>query len=61
MTIFSKSNYRVGLYVNMNIADSISLYFNFGKSFQFILRVKQQILDKVRFFAMNNLNHAITN
>ena len=31
MTIPSKSNYHVRLNVNMNIADSIPLYFNFRK------------------------------
>ena len=59
MTILSKSNYRVRLNVNMNIADSVSLYFNFGNGYHFVLRVKQQIFDKARFFFMNNLNHAI--
>ena len=39
MTILSKSNYRVRLNVNMNIADSISFYFNFGKGGSFYRRV----------------------
>ena len=49
-TILSKLNYRIRLYVNMNIADSISFYFNLGKGHHFVLRVKQQVFDKVRFF-----------
>ena len=54
MTIFSKSNYRVKLKVNMNIAD-------FGKGRYFVLRVKQQTFDKARlFFKMINVNLAIT-
>ena len=43
MTILSKSNYRVRLNVNMDIADSISFYFNFGKGYHFVLRLKQHI------------------
>ena len=41
MAILSKSNYRVRLNVNIDIADSISLYFNFGKGHHFVLRLKQ--------------------
>ena len=50
MTIFSKSNYRVRIDVNMDIADSISFYFNFGKGYYFVLRLKQHFFDKARFF-----------
>ena len=50
MTILSKSNYCVRLNVNLNIADSISFYFNFGKGRYFVLKVKQYIFDKARFF-----------
>ena len=50
MKIFSKSNYHVRLNVNMNITDSISLYFNFGNGYHFILGVKLQIFDKAGFF-----------
>ena len=50
MTIFSKSNYRVRIDVNMDIADSISFYFNFGKGHYFVLRLKQHFFDKARFF-----------
>ena len=39
-TMLSKSNYRVRLNVNMNIADPISFYFNVRKGYYFILRVK---------------------
>ena len=49
MTIFSKSNHRVRLNVNMDIADSISFYFNFGKGYHFFLRLKQHFFDKARF------------
>ena len=49
MTIVSKSNYRVRLNVNMDIADSISFYFNFGKGYHFFLRLKQHFFDKARF------------
>ena len=49
MTIFSKSNHRVRLNVNMNTAYSISFYFNFGWSYHFVLRIKQQIFNKARF------------
>ena len=35
-------------YVNMNIADSISLYFNFRKGHYFFLEVKQHIFDKAQ-------------
>ena len=47
--------------VNTNIADSISLYFNFRRGYYFVLRVKQQIYDKARFFKMSNVNHVIAN
>ena len=50
MTIFSKSNYRVRIDVNMDIADSISFYFNFGKGYHFVLWLKQHFFDKARFF-----------
>ena len=50
MTISSKSNYRVRLNVDMDIADSISFYFNFGKGYHFVLRLKQHFFDKARFF-----------
>ena len=61
-SLSSKSNYRVILDVNMNIADSISSYFNFGRGYHFVLRVKQQIFDRARiFFVINNLKHAIAN
>ena len=46
MTISSKSNYRVSLNVNMDIADSISIYFNFGKGQYFVLKVKQHLFGK---------------
>ena len=36
----------------MNIADSISFYFNFGKGRYFVLGVKQQNFDKARFFKL---------
>ena len=61
MTILSMSNYRVRLTVNMNIANSVSLHFNFGKGYYFVLWVKQQILDMARFFKTNNVNPAIAN
>ena len=48
MTILS--NYRVRLYVNIDIADSISFYFNFGKGHYFVPRLKQHFFDKARFF-----------
>ena len=57
MTILS--NYRVRLYVNIDIADSISFYFNFGKGHYFVPRLKQHFFDKVRFFKTNRLNPAI--
>ena len=50
MTILSKSNYRVRLNVNMDIVDPISFYFNFGKGYHFVLRLKQHFFDKARFF-----------
>ena len=37
--------------VNMNIADSISFYFSFGKGYLFVLRVKQKIFNKARSFS----------
>ena len=40
-------------YVNMNIADSVSYYFNFGKGHYSVIRVKQHIFDKSRFFIIN--------
>ena len=61
MTISSKSNYRVRLNVNMNIADSIPFYFNFGKGHYFVLRVKQHIFGKAQIFQINRLNPAIIN
>ena len=48
MTILSKSNYRVRINVNMDIADSVSFYFNFGKGYHFVLRLKKHF--KARFF-----------
>ena len=59
MIISSKSNYRARLNVNMDTADSISLHFNFGKGYYFVLWVKRQIFDKARFFKMNNINSAM--
>ena len=59
MKILSKSNYRVRLNVNMDITDSISFYFNFGKDYHFVLRLKQHFFDKARFFLMNRVNPAI--
>ena len=59
MTIFSKSNYRVRIDVNMDIADSISFYFNFGKGYHFVLWLKQHFYDKARFFKMNRVNPTI--
>ena len=50
MTIVSKSNYRFRLNVNMDIANSISFCFNFGKGYHFVLRLKQHFFDKARFF-----------
>ena len=50
MTTVSKSNYRVRLNVSMDIADSISFYFNFGKGYHFALRLKQYFFDKALFF-----------
>ena len=61
MTIFPKSNYRVGLNLNMNIADSISFYFNIEKGHYFVHRVTQHILDKAQFFKINWVNPAIVN
>ena len=59
MTILSKSNYRVRLSVNMDIVDPISFYFNFGKGYHFVLRLKQHFFDKARFFLMIRVNPAI--
>ena len=50
MTIVSKSNYRVRLNVNMDIADTISFYFSFGKGYHFAIRLKQHFFDKAHFF-----------
>ena len=61
MTISSDSSYRVRLNVNMNIADLISFYFNFGKGHYFVLGVKQHIFGKARIFQMNRVNPAIIN
>ena len=63
MTIFLKikSNYRVRLNVNIDIADSISFYFKFSKGYYYVLRVKQHIFDKTRFFKMNDVSLAIVN
>ena len=61
MTIPSKSNYRVRLNINMNIAYSIPFYFNFGKGHHFVLRVKQHIFGKAQIFQMNRVNPAIIN
>ena len=61
MTISSKSNNRVRLNVNINIADSIPFYFNFGKGHYFVLRVKQHIFGKAQIFQMNRVNPAIIN
>ena len=54
-----KIKYRVRLYVNMDIADSISFYFNFGKGYHFVLWLKQHFYDKARFFKMNRVNPTI--
>ena len=59
ITILSKSNSRVRLHVNIDIADSISFYFNFGKGHYFVLRLKQHFFGKARFFKTNRLNPAI--
>ena len=59
MTILSKSNGRVRLNVNMDIADSISFYLNFGKSHYFVLRLKQHFFEKARLFKMIRVNPAI--
>ena len=52
MRILSKSNYRIRINVNMDIADSISFYFNLGNGNYFVLRLKQHFFDKVRFVAI---------
>ena len=49
ITRLSKSNYCIRLNVNLNIADSISFYFNFGKGHYFFPRVKQNIFNTARF------------
>ena len=61
MTISSKSNNRVRLNVNINIADSIPFYFNFGKGYYFVLRVKKHIFGKAQIFQMDRVNPAIIN
>ena len=61
MTILPKLNYRVRLNVKMDIADSISFYFNLGKGHYFGLRVKQHLFEKAWFFKMNRVNPAIVN
>ena len=43
----------------MDIANSISIYFNFGKGHYFVLKVKQNIFGKARIFQMNRINSAI--
>ena len=50
MTISSKSNYQVRFNADINIANSISFYFNFREGHYFLLRVKQHIFDKAVFF-----------
>ena len=50
MTIVSKSDYRVRLNVNMDIANTISYYFSFGKGYHFAIRLKQHSFDKAQFF-----------
>ena len=47
-------------YINMNIADSIKFYFNFGKGHYFVIRVKKHF-DKARFFKMSRVIPAIVN
>ena len=59
MTILSKSNGRVRLNVNMDIADSISFYLNLGKSHYFVLRLKQHFFEKARLFKILEVNPAI--
>ena len=54
-----KSNNRVRLNADMDIADSISFYFNFQKGYYFVLGLKQHFVDKARFFKMNRVNPAI--
>ena len=49
MTMLSKSNYHVRLNVNMDIADSISFYFNFGKGYHFVLWLKQHLRQSATF------------
>ena len=55
MAILSKSNYRVRLNVNIDIADSISFYFNFGKGHHFVLRLKQHIFPILQGMATFNV------
>ena len=45
----------------MDIADSISIYFNFGKGHYFVLKVKQHLFGKARIFQMNRMNPAVIN
>ena len=59
MTILSKSNYRVRLDVNMELADSFPIYFNFGKGYHFVLRQNNTSSTKPKFFLMNIVNPAI--
>ena len=47
MKILSKLNYRVRLNENMDIADSISFYFNLRKAHYLRLRLKQRFSRKV--------------
>ena len=61
MTILSKSNYCIRLNVNINIADSISFHFNFGKGHFFVLMVNQHLFNKTPFFKMKRVNPAIVN
>ena len=37
------------------------VYFNFGKAYYFVLRVKQHNFNKARFFKMNKVSPAIVN
>ena len=56
-----KLNYRVRLGVNLDIADSISFYFNLGKGHYFGRRANQHFFDIACFFLMNRVNPAIVN
>ena len=49
MTVLSKSNYRLSVNENKNIADLISIYFNFEKDHYFVCKV--QPYDN--FFSLN--------